>query len=42
MTNPSDSKLNSKSESKKTSTKKYLLIGGVFVFCVLLLKRDAH
>ncbi len=38
MRNPSDSK----PKARKTSKKKYLLIGGVFVVCALLLKRDAH
>ena len=29
-------------QEKKTSKKKYLLIGGIFVLCALVLKRDAH
>ena len=27
---------------QKTSKKKYLLMGGIFVLCALILKRDAH
>lgn len=26
----------------KSSKKKYLLMGGIFVLCALILKRDAH
>ena len=39
MSKPSES---SQPKNKKTTKKKYLLIGGVFVLCALLLKRDAH
>lgn len=28
--------------SRKSSKKKYLLMGGLFVVCALFLKRDAH
>ena len=31
-----------KSNASKTSKKKMLLIGTIFVVCALLLKRDAH
>lgn len=29
-------------KNKKSSKKKYLLIGGLFVLCAFILKRDAH
>lgn len=30
------------SDKPKSSKKKYLLMGGLFVVCALFLKRDAH
>lgn len=33
---------NSKESTKPSAKKKYILIGGLFVVCALLLKRDAH
>ena len=40
MSNPSEKK--SDKATKKSSKKKYLLMGGLFVVCALFLKRDAH